>query len=123
MLPCEILVWRLAHSRSDASVRNILADTLHKGTTEMLAERQFIEEQCRSSKSRAVLREAGAKLKTSFPSGLKLDERSTVERVAEAKLPTSFGAFRLLGYRSRISTEEFVVLVRGDLVAGKSVLV
>ena len=29
----------------------------------------------------------------------------------------------MLGYRSQISTEEFVVLVRGDLVSGKPVLV
>ena len=39
----------------------------------------------------------------------------TVERVAEARLPTEFGEFRLLGYRSLNSNEEFVVLVRGEL--------
>lgn len=89
----------------------------------MSAERQFIEEQCRASKSQSVLREVGAKPNSSFPSGLELQELSTVERVAEANLPTSFGGFRLLGYRSRISTEEFVVLVRGDLLSGKPVMV
>jgi 3,4-dihydroxy 2-butanone 4-phosphate synthase / GTP cyclohydrolase II len=39
----------------------------------------------------------------------------TVEQVAAARLPTQFGEFRILGYRSLISTEEFVVLVQGDL--------
>lgn len=37
----------------------------------------------------------------------------TVERVAEARLPTETGDFRLLGYRSLTSHEEFVVLARG----------
>ena len=37
----------------------------------------------------------------------------TIERAAEAKLPTKFGAFRIIGYRSRVSDEEFVVLARG----------
>lgn len=39
----------------------------------------------------------------------------TVKRVAEASLPTEFGAFRIAGYRSLTSDEEFVVLYRGDL--------
>ena len=39
----------------------------------------------------------------------------TVERVAEARLPTDFGEFRIIGYRSLTSNEEFVVLARGDL--------
>ena len=39
----------------------------------------------------------------------------TVERVAEARLPTEFGEFRIIGYRSRTSPEEFVALARGDL--------
>lgn len=38
----------------------------------------------------------------------------SVERVAEANLPTDLGEFRLIGYRSLISDEEFVVLTRGD---------
>jgi 3,4-dihydroxy 2-butanone 4-phosphate synthase / GTP cyclohydrolase II len=40
-------------------------------------------------------------------------ERKTVERVAEARLPTEMGEFRLIGYRSLDSNEEFVVLARG----------
>ena len=39
----------------------------------------------------------------------------TVERVAEAKLPTEWGDFRIAGYRSRTSEEEFVVLYKGEL--------
>ncbi|MBA2495230.1 MAG: GTP cyclohydrolase II [Acidobacteria bacterium] len=37
----------------------------------------------------------------------------TVERATEANLPTKFGAFRIVGYRSLTSSEEFVVLTRG----------
>lgn len=43
----------------------------------------------------------------------------TVERVAEARLPTDLGEFRILGFRSLISTEEFVVLAKGDLRADR----
>jgi 3,4-dihydroxy 2-butanone 4-phosphate synthase/GTP cyclohydrolase II len=39
----------------------------------------------------------------------------SVERVAEAKLPTEWGDFRIAGYRSLISPEEFVVLFKGEL--------
>jgi 3,4-dihydroxy 2-butanone 4-phosphate synthase/GTP cyclohydrolase II len=39
----------------------------------------------------------------------------TVERVAEARLPTEAGEFRIIGFRSLNSTEEFVALVKGDL--------
>ena len=37
----------------------------------------------------------------------------TVERAAEASLPTKFGEFRIISYRSLASDEEFVVLTRG----------
>jgi 3,4-dihydroxy 2-butanone 4-phosphate synthase/GTP cyclohydrolase II len=37
----------------------------------------------------------------------------TIERAAEARLPTKFGEFRIIGYRSLVSSEEFVVLTRG----------
>ncbi|HSU26644.1 MAG TPA: GTP cyclohydrolase II, partial [Pyrinomonadaceae bacterium] len=40
--------------------------------------------------------------------------RKTVEIAAEAKLPTEFGEFRLIGYRSLISDEEFIVLAQGN---------
>src|SRR3954471_23112926 len=39
----------------------------------------------------------------------------TVQRVAEAKLPTEWGEFRIAGYRSLTSDEEFVVLYKGEL--------
>src|SRR5215212_7436552 len=41
--------------------------------------------------------------------------KATVERVSEARLPTELGEFRIIGYRSLISSEEFIVLARGDL--------
>ncbi|HEU4933330.1 MAG TPA: GTP cyclohydrolase II [Pyrinomonadaceae bacterium] len=49
--------------------------------------------------------------------------RRTVEQVAEAQLPTETGRFRILGFRSLISTEEFVVLVKGELRADQTSLV
>jgi GTP cyclohydrolase II len=39
----------------------------------------------------------------------------SVERVAEAKLPTEVGVFKIAGYRSRRSDEEFVVLYKGEM--------
>ncbi len=39
----------------------------------------------------------------------------TVEKVATAKLPTKRGDFRIAGYRSLISDEEYVVLYKGDM--------
>lgn len=39
----------------------------------------------------------------------------TVEQVASAKLPTIWGDFMIGGYRSLISSEEFVVLYKGEM--------
>src|SRR5438132_4880891 len=39
----------------------------------------------------------------------------SVERVAVANLPTEWGDFKIAGYRSRTSDEEFVVIFKGDL--------
>jgi 3,4-dihydroxy 2-butanone 4-phosphate synthase/GTP cyclohydrolase II len=39
----------------------------------------------------------------------------SVERVAEANLPTVWGDFKIAGYRSLISDEEFVVLFKGEM--------
>ena len=47
----------------------------------------------------------------------------TVQRVAEARLPTDFGEFRIIGYRSLTSSEEFVVLARGELRRDRATLV
>jgi 3,4-dihydroxy 2-butanone 4-phosphate synthase/GTP cyclohydrolase II len=48
---------------------------------------------------------------------------ATIERVAEAKLPTDMGEFRLIGYRSVVSDEEFVVLARGEFRLDEPTLV
>lgn len=39
----------------------------------------------------------------------------SVEKVAIANLPTSIGKFKIAGYRSLISSEEFVVLFKGEM--------
>lgn len=39
----------------------------------------------------------------------------SVERVATANLPTQFGEFKIAGYRSLNSNEEFVVLFKGEM--------
>ena len=46
----------------------------------------------------------------------------TIERVAMARLPTDYGEFRIIGYRSLTSDEEFVALVRGELRADRPAL-
>jgi 3,4-dihydroxy 2-butanone 4-phosphate synthase/GTP cyclohydrolase II len=48
--------------------------------------------------------------------------QASVERIAEANLPTDFGEFRILGYRSVASGEEFIVLARGRLSAERPTL-
>jgi 3,4-dihydroxy 2-butanone 4-phosphate synthase/GTP cyclohydrolase II len=48
---------------------------------------------------------------------------NTVEQVAEAHLPTDFGEFRIIGYRSLISNEDFVVLAQGELSEDRATLV
>ncbi|MDQ3490706.1 MAG: GTP cyclohydrolase II [Acidobacteriota bacterium] len=40
----------------------------------------------------------------------------TVQKVATAKLPTQIGEFRIAGYRSLTSDEEFVVLYKGEML-------
>lgn len=48
----------------------------------------------------------------------------TVERVAEAHLPTEFGPFRIAGYRSLTgSNEEFVVIYKGEMTPNVPTLV
>lgn len=39
----------------------------------------------------------------------------SVERIALANLPTEWGDFKIAGYRSKTSSEEFVVIFKGDL--------
>lgn len=47
----------------------------------------------------------------------------TVQKAAEAKLPTEFGPFRIVGFRSLTSDEEFVALVKGDIKPEEPTLV
>lgn len=53
----------------------------------------------------------------------RMGNERAVERVAEAELPTDFGAFRMIGYRSLIDESEHVALVAGDISNGTDVLV
>ena len=47
----------------------------------------------------------------------------SVEKIAEAELPTQTGEFRIAGYRSTNSSEEFVVLIKGEMNADVPTLV
>jgi 3,4-dihydroxy 2-butanone 4-phosphate synthase/GTP cyclohydrolase II len=47
----------------------------------------------------------------------------SVERVATANLPTETGSFKIAGYRSLVSDEEFVVLYKGNMSAEVPTLV
>ena len=46
-----------------------------------------------------------------------------VHRVAEARLPTPFGEFKIVGYRNDVDTAEHVALVYGDVQGERGVLV
>ena len=48
---------------------------------------------------------------------------SQIERAAQTILPTEFGQFRAVGYRSLIDAAEHLALVRGDVADGRPVLV
>jgi len=71
------------------------------------------------------VREAGAltSLKDPTLDRSQLMTQNTVERVAEARLPTEFGEFRIIGYRSLNSDEEFVALIRGEIRRDRPTLV
>ena len=56
-------------------------------------------------------------------SSLRLVNLKTVERVAEARLPTAFGEPRIIGYQSVTSDEEFVALTWGELHGDEPTLV
>lgn len=51
------------------------------------------------------------------------DESLSVERVAVATLPTEWGDFKIAGYRSLVSDEEFVALFKGELCRDTPTLV
>lgn len=46
-----------------------------------------------------------------------------VERVTETQLPTAFGTFRAVGYRSLVDGSEHLAMVMGDIGNGEDVLV
>ena len=46
-----------------------------------------------------------------------------VERVAEAKFPTRYGAFTIMAYKSSVDADEHVALVMGDITTDAPVLV
>lgn len=48
---------------------------------------------------------------------------SQIERVVETPLPTWYGEFRAVGYRSTIDNQEHVALVAGDIGDGRDILV
>ena len=53
----------------------------------------------------------------------RLQSERLVHRVAEARLPTEFGVWRMIGYRNDVDTHEHVALVFGDPGPEDSVLV
>ncbi|PIP48607.1 MAG: bifunctional 3,4-dihydroxy-2-butanone-4-phosphate synthase/GTP cyclohydrolase II [Chloroflexi bacterium CG07_land_8_20_14_0_80_45_17] len=53
----------------------------------------------------------------------RLRHEKLVQKVAEAKLPTKFGEFTVMAYKSSVDTNEHVALVKGDISGGGPVLV
>jgi 3,4-dihydroxy 2-butanone 4-phosphate synthase / GTP cyclohydrolase II len=53
----------------------------------------------------------------------RLQNERLVHRVAEARLPTEHGEWRIVGYRNDVDPHEHVALVYGDVTDGESVLV
>jgi len=52
-----------------------------------------------------------------------LDLKKLIERIAEAKLPTQFGFFKIIGFRSLVEPKDYVALVKGKVDGKKNVLV
>jgi 3,4-dihydroxy 2-butanone 4-phosphate synthase/GTP cyclohydrolase II len=53
----------------------------------------------------------------------RLKHERLVHRVADARLPTEFGQWRIVGYKNDVDTREHIALVFGDVNEGESVLV
>lgn len=53
----------------------------------------------------------------------RMQRERLVERVAEARLPTPYGEFRLIAYRSSVDANEHVALVMGEISPHEPVLV
>lgn len=48
---------------------------------------------------------------------------SMIKRASEAKMPTRFGEFTIIGYENILNSEHHVALVKGDITDGKPVLI
>ena len=55
--------------------------------------------------------------------GYRLRHEKLVKRIAEARLPTKFGEFTAMPYRSSVDTKEHVALVQGDISGDGPILV
>jgi 3,4-dihydroxy 2-butanone 4-phosphate synthase/GTP cyclohydrolase II len=53
----------------------------------------------------------------------RLRHERLVHRVAEARLPTTYGEFRIIGYRNDVDSHEHIALVYGDVKGQEGVLV
>jgi 3,4-dihydroxy 2-butanone 4-phosphate synthase/GTP cyclohydrolase II len=53
----------------------------------------------------------------------RLQTERLVHRVAEARLPTEHGVWRVIGYRNDVDSHEHIALVLGDITGDESVLV
>ncbi|MDB4875946.1 MAG: 3,4-dihydroxy-2-butanone 4-phosphate synthase [Gemmatimonadetes bacterium] len=53
----------------------------------------------------------------------RLQKERLVHRVAEARLPTEHGTWRIVGYKNDVDSHEHVALVHGDISSGENVLV
>lgn len=50
------------------------------------------------------------------------DKEVYVKRVSEAKMPTKYGDFKMIGYENTLNGEHHVALVKGDITDGEPVL-
>ncbi|HEU5048985.1 MAG TPA: bifunctional 3,4-dihydroxy-2-butanone-4-phosphate synthase/GTP cyclohydrolase II [Gemmatimonadales bacterium] len=53
----------------------------------------------------------------------RLQKEQLVHRVAEARLPTEFGEFRIIGYRNDVDGAEHVALVKGEVADQPNIMV
>lgn len=53
----------------------------------------------------------------------RLQKERLVQRIAEARLPTPYGEFQIIGYHSLIDDREHIALVKGEIAGKRDVLV
>jgi 3,4-dihydroxy 2-butanone 4-phosphate synthase/GTP cyclohydrolase II len=53
----------------------------------------------------------------------RLKNERLVHRVAEARLPTEHGEWKIIGYHNDVDSHEHVALVKGDVTSGEGILV